>query len=299
MQPIRREGGNYTLSLIKRMSKEERTTFRDGAIYTGLFTGAFAYFHYRSYIKKQFKRSEAHYRLGQTVQNCTPWKQMYFTWWRMPEEEWTVYHRFKPYYVIGQMDYSKEVLIPRTKVIDGKSIEGFDVVNPFYCYEGGKISLSAAMRASGDPISVERAAIIVKRGWVPAAYKERTSRPLEQNSRELVKITGCFMPGKNVHDYSIPNNPDSGEWNNLCLEDLGIYWDLPNFDELKYYYFHQVDLGGSNQQQLKVSPVLADSPDDVIEQYYEWRWAEPSHQKLYVPFGVLSAGAFALATLAL
>ena len=52
------------------------------------------------------------------------------------------------------------------------------------------------------------------------------------------------MPGKNVHDYKVPNNPDANDWNNLCLEDIGIYWDLPNFDESKYYYFHAVDVDG-------------------------------------------------------
>ena len=91
----------YTTTLIKRMAKEEKTLLRDGAIYTALATGAFSYFHYREYIKKAFKRSEAHYKFNQQITNCTPWKQMYFSWWRMPEEEWTVYHRFRPYYVIG------------------------------------------------------------------------------------------------------------------------------------------------------------------------------------------------------
>jgi hypothetical protein len=47
---------------------------------------------------------------------------MYFTWWRMPEEEWTIYHRFKPYFLLGQLDMSKEVLIPREKVINGSKV---------------------------------------------------------------------------------------------------------------------------------------------------------------------------------
>ena len=144
------------------------------------------------------------------------------------------------------MDYSKEVLIPRNKTIGGQTVAGFDVINPFYCYEGGKISMQRGLTMSGDPISIERAALIVNRGWIPAAYREKTSRPKEVNSRELVKLSGCFMPGKNVHDYTVPNNPDANEWNNLCLEDIGMYWDLPNFDEAKYYYFHAVNLDGQN-----------------------------------------------------
>ena len=76
----------YATSLIKRMAKEERNLLRDGAILTFLSTGAFSYFNYRLYLKKQFMRSEAHYKMNQTVTNCTPWKQMYFSWWRMPWE---------------------------------------------------------------------------------------------------------------------------------------------------------------------------------------------------------------------
>ena len=89
-------------SLIKRMSVEEKTLLRDGAIYTGIFTGGLAYLQYREYIKKEFFRSECHYKFQQTVTNCTPWKQLYFTWWRMPEEEWTIYHRLK------KLAYTKE-----------------------------------------------------------------------------------------------------------------------------------------------------------------------------------------------
>ena len=61
-------------SLIKRLALEERTQLRDGAIYTGLATGAFAYMHYRMYIKKEFLRSEGQYKFNQRITNCTPWK---------------------------------------------------------------------------------------------------------------------------------------------------------------------------------------------------------------------------------
>jgi len=70
----------------------------------------------------------------------------------------------------------------------------------------------------------------VNRGWIPAHYRDKKSRP-EENSRELIKLTGCWRKGKNVHDYKIPNNPDNNEWHNISLEDIGIFWDLPNYDE--------------------------------------------------------------------
>lgn len=134
---------------------------------------------------------------------------------------------------------SKEILIPRQKVVNGMPQDGFDVINPLYCYEGGKLSMQG-MFAQDDAIKIERAAIIVNRGWIPARYRDKRSRPTEQNQRKLVKLTGCYMPGVNAHDYKTPNDPDSNEWTNMCLEDIGIYWDLPNFDEAKWYYFHAV-----------------------------------------------------------
>lgn len=88
-------------SIIKRFTTEERSLVRDGAIYLSLFTGSFAYWNYRQYIRKDFYRSEAHYRFSNRATNITPWKQLYFTWWRMPDEEFNVYHRFKPYFIIG------------------------------------------------------------------------------------------------------------------------------------------------------------------------------------------------------
>ncbi len=97
----------------------------------------------------------------------------------MPEEEFNVYHRFKPYFITGQIDYSKEVLIPKQKVLaDGTKLDGFDIINPVYCYEGGRISFKKAFK-NEDPVSVERAAIIVNRGWIPYELKDKRSRPNE------------------------------------------------------------------------------------------------------------------------
>ena len=162
----------------------------------------------------------------------------------MPDEEYNVYHRFKPYFIIGQLDYSKEVLIPSTKIIDGIKMEGYDVINPLYCYEGGRLSFKKLF-AQEDPVSVERAAIIVNRGWIPIELKDKRSRPNEVNSMKLVRLNGTFLRGKNIHDYKVPNNPDNNEWHNLALEDIGIFWDLPNFDECKFFYFQVMDFGRS------------------------------------------------------
>ena len=107
------------------------------------------------------------------------------------------------------------------------------------------------------------------------------------------------MPGKNIHEYTIPNNADANDWNNLCLEDIGLYWDLPNFDEAKYYYFHCVDIRGENASRAGTTPVMADSIDEVIDEYYQWRWTEKPHYQLFVPFAALSAASLLVAGMAM
>lgn len=143
--------------------------------------------------------------------------------------------------------------------------------------------------AQGEPIKVERSALIVNRGWIPAMYRDRRSRPTEVNSRKLVRITGCYFPGKNVHDYKVPNNPDANEWHNLSLEDIGIFWDLPNFDECKWYYFHACQFKNEGGIPELQSPAVPDTKDELIEMFHGWRWNELTHQKIYRALGTVSA----------
>jgi hypothetical protein len=91
-------------TIIQKMKREDRNFVRDGGIYLGLITGSIAYWNYRQMIRKDFYRSEGHYRFSKRLANITPWKQLYFTWWRMPDEEFNAYHRFRPYYILGQLD---------------------------------------------------------------------------------------------------------------------------------------------------------------------------------------------------
>lgn len=225
-------------SIIQKMAPAERNQLRQGSMISGLAVGVVAYWNYRERIRKEFLRSEGHYRFSHLANNMTPWKQLYFTWWRMPEQEFNVYHKFRPYFLLGQIDYSKEILIPHAHPDSG--MPGYDVINPLYCYEGGKTSFKELF-AGNQPVKIDRSAIIVNRGWIPATLKDKRTRPTEINSRQLVKIKGVFRRGKDIHDYKVPNNPDNNDWHNLALEDIGIYWDIPNFDEAKYYYFNAVD----------------------------------------------------------
>lgn len=217
----------------------------------------------------------------------------------MPEEEYNVYHRFKPYFIVGQVDYTKEVLIPKNKIIGGVTQEGFDVINPVYCYEGGKFSFKSAF-AKEDPITIERAALVVNRGWIPAYLKDKRSRPNEINSRKLIKFRGVFRRGKDIHDYKIPNNPDANEWHNLALEDIALFWALPNADEIKHYYFQVVELDqgeASTETHNQVFP-LAMKPDEIIEDHYGWKIDQNTNLWVYRTFGAVAAASFGLAFLA-
>jgi len=51
-------------SLINKMNITDRSKVRDGASLLALITGLVAYTNYRMRIKKEFLRSEAHYRLS-------------------------------------------------------------------------------------------------------------------------------------------------------------------------------------------------------------------------------------------
>jgi hypothetical protein len=88
-------------TLVKKLPQTQKRHVWAGAVTTGVLTFAVSYWNYRQFIMKDFLRSEAHYRFNSRSENVTPWKQLYWTWWRMPKEEYNAYHRFKPYYIIG------------------------------------------------------------------------------------------------------------------------------------------------------------------------------------------------------
>merc|ERR1712178_462970 len=125
------------------------------------------------------------------------------------------------------LDMSKEILIAREKVIDGRKTPGFDVYNPLYCLEGGHVNFKGMFMKEGKPAKLDRAGIIVCRGWIPHNKRDRKSRPEDMNTRQLIRLDGVFRRGKNLHDY----------------------------DQCKYYYFDCVDLeaadGGAHKTSAK------------------------------------------------
>lgn len=115
-----------------------------------------------------------------------------------------------------------------------------------------------------------------------------------------MKVTGIWRAGKNIHDYKIPNNPNNNEWHNLALEDFGIFWDLPNFNEQKYYYFQCVEVKGNTMEGVNFkTPVTPYTKDEVIRDHYQWRLHESTNQHLYRALGGISAFSFMVLTLCL
>lgn len=115
-----------------------------------------------------------------------------------------------------------------------------------------------------------------------------------------MKIRGVWRKGKNLHDYKIPNNPDNNEWHNMALEDIGIYWDLPNFDECKHYYFQAVSLeqgqGLDDYYQAPQYPAPA-SIDHVIEDHYGWKVNQDTNKWTFRITGALAAASMGVAFL--
>jgi len=201
-------------------------------------TSLASFFCYKMNGSKEVDISRGHYRFGMPITNVTPWEANYYSWYRMPDLEYLSKHQFKPYYIIGQMDHSKEILIPKKK----EGIEGFLVFNPLYCYDGGKLKIMELTDTKEAPkgIEIERAAVIVNRGWIPYNLKDKRSRPWEQSTRDLVKIRGTFRRTHSMYKYTIPNNGNDNDWHNIVVEDMARFWELPNADEFKYFYFEQM-----------------------------------------------------------
>lgn len=87
--------------VVRRQSLAEQSHISRGLFFSAGLSGVAAYVAYRKYIQEEFHVSHGHYKMSQKMVNATPWKKMYFTWYRMPYQEYNAYHRFKPYYVLG------------------------------------------------------------------------------------------------------------------------------------------------------------------------------------------------------
>lgn len=283
---------------LRRLRGTAKTHVNMGALTFGGLTGFVAYWSWRMKIKKEFLVGNGLYRFNYAAHNMTPWKSQWLTWYRMPLEEYQVNHMFRPYYVIGQLDYSKEILIPNYKTFNGNTVKGFDVINPLYCYDGGRINAdNIKLKNEKGIISTDRAAIIVNRGWIPYNLKDKRKRLWEQNTRQLTKIEGTMVMAKDIHDYKVPNNPTNNEWYNLAPEDIARFWELPNFNELKQFYFQQVDLketGGAsiNNSAEKYAWPMPKSKEEVIREYYNWWTHEKWNKYIYYTLTPISAVSF-------
>lgn len=124
--------------------------------------------------------------------------------------------------------------------------------------------------------------------------KDRTSRPESDSTHKLTRINGLFLPSKNVHNYSIPNDPDNNLWFNECMEDFGNFWELPNKYEVQHYYFKAVNIR-EDSHQTAPAPYTR---DEFIDDYYKHRTSESTNKLIYRSFGSISAFSLLFALLA-
>lgn len=276
------------------MSREDQRFVRTGAVFSACAAGWVSYINYRNYVKKKFLRSHAHYRMSQEVVNITPWNSIVMTWYRMPKKEFQAYHFMRPYYIVGQLDYTKEILIPKKKYVNGQLEDGFDVINPVYCYDGGKLHFKKVLEQDADNmIQYERAGIVVNRGWVPYALRDKKHRQNETNSKKLVKMVGTWRESKDVHEYKVPNNPDDNEWNNLCVGDIANYWELPNAGEMKYHYFQITDKDNIGASVDHTTGEIHQWPmpittDELVEDHYGWWFSQNYNKNMFQGLGAFS-----------
>ena len=67
--------------------------------------------------------------------------------------------------------------------------------------------------------------------------RDKLRRSHEVTKQKLVTVFGTFRPGKDIHDYTVPNSSHNNEWYNMALEDIVKFWELPNQYDNKYFYF--------------------------------------------------------------
>lgn len=245
-------------------------------------------------------RASAHVTMKNPAKNQTPFDSQWLTWFRMTEEEYFFYHLFRPCYVVGQLDCTKEVLIPRTKRVDGKYQRGFDVFNPLYCYDVGQWNLELMKTKDMRKIlTLDRAAIVIHRGWIPYELKDKRKRLWEKTTNQLVKYQGFMTRSPNVHDYTTPNDHTNNEWHHASVEDMAQYWALPNMNELKRFYFQVADLDSSVGHTFNNGDVVYKWPrpsttDEIIEEYYKWKNNEWLNKYIYYSLASLSVVSWGL-----
>ena len=84
---------------------------------------------------------------------------------------------------------------------------------------------------------VDKAGMVINRGWIPYSLKDRSKRGEGTSTLKLVKIQGTMRRSAKVHDYKVPNNPADGVWYNFATEDIARYWEMANFAENGHFYF--------------------------------------------------------------
>lgn len=102
-----------------------------------------------------------------------------------------------------------------------------------------------------------------------------------------------------MYDYKHPNNGDNNDWHNIQVEDMARFWELPNYDEFKYFYFQQMNIGGVTSE----DPLTGEnhrfpepeSMQEVIKDEHKWLTPQWPYYYGQWTFGTVAAasGVFA------
>jgi hypothetical protein len=100
---------------------------------------------------------------------------------------------------------------------------------------------------------------------IPAYLSDRRTRPYDVNTGGEKTILGTLkFVGRNVHDFSIPNDPTVGFWKNFCLEDFAHYWELKNVYDAKYVYFQEINFRNIGLPEHDIWPQKTPLHDAII-----------------------------------
>ena len=98
---------------------------------------------------------------------------------------------------------------------------------------------------------------------IPNYLKNRITRSSDFNDNQKTQhIYGTIKyTGLNKHDYNIPNSHYRGVFDNICPEDLSIYWNFPYRTSTQRAYFKEI-----NYNSFLDSSVKKTTLNEVVEE---------------------------------
>lgn len=124
--------------------------------------------------------------------------------------------------------------------------------------------------------------------------KDRRLRPKDVNTGKNETLLGTIkLSTTRRHDFLHPNDPTVDLWTNHSLEDMALYWDLPNVNDAKFCYFQEVDFGNLDFGKSDIYPIRPSVPEVIVENGKEKGYRLDRNYKGLSTFSTSAAGFFA------